>query len=393
MNLLTTQVDRYPAKMVVRLADTLIEKYTQDCTHLFDPFCGSGAILHTGKKKGLNVSGVDVNPYAVLLSGVKLEGFDRQKAKELCIKLISNAKTSTNNFPVSWQLINYWFTKATLNKYERLRYFAKQLCLFQTAEGRAVLLAFALSVRRCSLADQRSPKPFISKDAIKTRKGKHFCPFKDIAFLFDKLSSLYGEVSDIRSSVNVLDFSLNGYEQISENSFSHVITSPPYINAQDYFRNFQLELYLLEGVLPFKVDSFKSRFIGTERGNLVDGISKDELVLFDEILPCLREIKKIKPKSAAIIQRYFHDMSRSFDTIKKTLRHNGTFVLVCGDNLISGFSIPTWHSLNQILQIKGFSLFDKFGDVINRRALPPMRQGHKGLIKEEIVSAFKLIAK
>lgn len=390
MNQLPTYLDRYPAKMVVRLADTLIEKYASPSSYLFDPFCGSGAILATGKKKQLRVSGADINPYAVLLSNVKLSGFDKAKAKKVCSEWIKKAKVTSNTFPVNWESSNYWFSTSTLNKYERLRYVAQDMHLNETLEGRSALLAYALSVRRCSRADQRSPKPFISKTAIKKRKGKHFSPFKEITFLFNKLSDLYGIPMEIESNVQLLDFVSNG-NQINENNFTHIITSPPYINAQDYFRNFKLELYLLEDLLPFKISDLINNFIGTERGQLFNAVLENDRNTFRQYIPSLIEMDKTHPKSAAIIYKYLSDMSQCFDAIKRCLKNDGTFVIVCGDNLVSGYSIPTWQVLNCLLETRGFVLFDRFGDQIDRRALAPKRNGHKGLIKEETVSVFKLL--
>jgi hypothetical protein len=82
-------------------------------------------------------------------------------------------------------------------------------------------------------------------------------------------------------------------------------------------------------------------------------------------------------------------MSNAFDLLKEWLKRDGVLVLVCGDNLVAGHAISTWRVLNQLLTIRGFKLFDSFGDQIDRRAVPPKRNGHKGLIKEEIVSAFR----
>lgn len=64
-----------------------------------------------------------------------------------------------------------------------------------TPDGRAVLLSFALSVRLCSKADQRSPKPFISKQAIEQREGRHFDPYRIIPALISELSECYGHRS------------------------------------------------------------------------------------------------------------------------------------------------------------------------------------------------------
>ena len=72
------------------------------------------------------------------------------------------------------------------------------------------------------------------------------------------------------------------------------------------------------------------------------------------------------------------------------MRPGGVFVIVCGDNLIGGKRIVTWKVLNEMLADLGFSLFDSFDDTIRNRALAPSRCGHKWLIKQEVVSAFRL---
>jgi len=162
----------------------------------------------------------------------------------------------------------------------------------------------------------------------------------------------------------------------------------PYINAQDYFRNFKLELYLLEELLPFRADAIKCHFIGTEKGPLVAKMTKSDLSYNRSVLPALCRLETTHPRHAAIVHRYLFDMGRSFDNIRSSMREGGKLVIVCGDNLVGGLSIPTWKLLNQLLEARGFALFDRFGDKIECRNLPPKRKGHKGLIKREIISAF-----
>jgi hypothetical protein len=86
-------------------------------------------------------------------------------------------------------------------------------------------------------------------------------------------------------------------------------------------------------------------------------------------------------------------MGLAFDNIKRCIEPNGTIVLVCGDNLIGGVRIRTWHLLKEMLEERGFCLFDWFSDPIENRMLAPKRCGHKGLIKEEVVCAFKKLPK
>ncbi len=376
--------------MVSRLADKLVSRYATNAKSILDPFCGSGAVLVAGSRNGIPTTGLDVNPMAALLSQVKLTGFSSENAAILANELVRTSRKMKRTLPVQWEAKNYWFTPATLEKYERLRAASLNLGLNQTKDGMAVLLSFALSVRLCSKADQRSPKPFISKQAIAGRKGRHFDPYRIIPALLNELGEAYAPnsggndcrflLADVASDVSIPQL---------VGKHSHVITSPPYINAQDYFRNFKLELNLLEGVLPFQVSNLKECFIGTERGDLLAEISAEQIQCQRERVPQIKTLARKSPRAEAIVHRYLHDMGNAFDTIQKCLQPKGTLVLVCGDNLIGGQRIRTWRILANMLIERGFKLFDSFTDPIEDRMLAPKRCGHKGLIKEEVVLAFR----
>ncbi|MCW3060426.1 MAG: hypothetical protein JWQ02_2247 [Capsulimonas sp.] len=389
MSRLPTYLDRYPAKMVTRLSHELITKYAAQASRIFDPFCGSGSILAAARDSNIPCAGADINPYAILLSQVKLEGFNYNKAKQLCEQLVRLSLSCKLKLPIKWDNKRYWFTYTTLKKYEQIRYVFREHDLITTAEGRAILLAYALSVRRCSRADQRSPKPFISKQARATRAGKHFDPLTEIPQLLEQLSNLYGSPQDVKFDLYNGDIKSNDFLHSTIGSFSHIVTSPPYINAQDYFRNFKLELYLLEELLPFKVSKIHQNFIGTERGNLIAQVS--EGALYDNLcrFPELKTVSERAPRLSEVVHRYFSDMDKCFEMFQSCIKPDGVLVIVCGDNLVAGEPIPTWAILNKMLEVRGFNLFDSYGDEIERRLLPPSRLGHKGLIKQEMVSAFR----
>ena len=75
---LATRLDRYPGKMVSRLADRLIRRYAAGADSVLDPFCGSGAIVVAADRAGLRVSGADLNPISELFYRVKVPGRSRR---------------------------------------------------------------------------------------------------------------------------------------------------------------------------------------------------------------------------------------------------------------------------------------------------------------------------
>jgi len=205
-----------------------------------------------------------------------------------------------------------------------------------------------------------------------------------------QLVRIYGEpVSDASFVFERGDISNDTSLPKRIGKYSHVITSPPYLNAQDYFRNFKLELYVLENLMPFNLSELRYRLIGTERGDLLRGIPDAKSVAFQHKIPHLSVIQSKSKRLADVVIRYCYDMERAFDVIRECLKPGGSLVLVCGDNLIAGTRFPTWRVLQQMLETRGFVLVDSFTDEIKDRMLAPKRSGHKGIIKEEVVLAFR----
>lgn len=132
---LPTRLDRYPAKMVSSLADNLIQRYALPARSVLDPFCGSGAILVAAGRYGIPISGIDVNPLAKLFCNVKLFGFDPNAAVSLTRSWIEEAKRARQVLPIRWEAKDYWFTPATITKFERLRYASAKFHLAE--KGRA----------------------------------------------------------------------------------------------------------------------------------------------------------------------------------------------------------------------------------------------------------------
>lgn len=172
------------------------------------------------------------------------------------------------------------------------------------------------------------------------------------------------------------------------NTFSHIVTSPPYINAQDYFRNFKLELNLLEDLIPFTLATVRYKFIGTER-TFARRLTTVGFRLSSPTAYAVASDGNHSPKASRNHSSLPCRYALRFLVMKTCLKTRGKLILVCGDNLVGGYRIPTWKVLNKMLEDLGFKLFDRFGDKIDCRNVPPKRQGHVGLIKQEVISAFK----
>ena len=91
---LPTRVDRYPGKMNHRLAHNVARRFVGEGVTVLDPFCGSGALLAAYAAPNRRLVGIDVNPVAVLLSRVKVHGFNARALRTFVKELVSVARES-----------------------------------------------------------------------------------------------------------------------------------------------------------------------------------------------------------------------------------------------------------------------------------------------------------
>lgn len=388
MTSLEARARRYPAKMVPKLAHQILDQYFEEATTVYDPFCGSAEVLLSAASRGLKVMGSDINPYAVLLAQVRVEGFEYDSAAILLDHVINAASQKPESFEIAWKTKCTWFTPAVLGKLERMRYWAKYFDLPQSPEGRAALLAITQSIRLCSRADDRSPKPFISKLAKERKGGLHIDPFAISRNLLVAIQSC-------TLPRNTTSFEIRHADAVNDNiawdidgPIDAVITSPPYANAQDYYRNSKLELYWLEELLPFTCRQLSDRFIGTERGQLLASVSSCHLEKFRSRFEVLGDIQCKSQKGEQILLRYLVDMNKVFSKVRRLMADDGRLAVVCGDNVIAGVHVKTSIILNEIIEGAGFRKIHSFRDPILNRSLAPRRAGHLALIKEEVVSVF-----
>ena len=89
----THGIHNYPAMMVSPISRNIIKivRNIQSVKSIFDPFAGSGTVLVEGMLSGMDlVAGNDINPFALLLCKVKTTRLDYPKLKRSCELLLEN---------------------------------------------------------------------------------------------------------------------------------------------------------------------------------------------------------------------------------------------------------------------------------------------------------------
>jgi DNA modification methylase len=395
---LTHCIHPYTAKLIPHIPRYFIEKYTQKNDIVLDPFCGSGTTLLEARLSSRNAIGIDINPLAVLIAEVKTIPLNIDKLSLAVHSVKEKVKNENCKMYVEFPNISYWFCKEAQEQLCRIRYILENLNgEFDENLYKFLLVCFSAIIRKSSYADPRIAKTFRSK-RVKEKIKAGWIPTPIQYFEetldrnFERMKSLWENVNLGNNYVKVFQGDARETQKIlTQYGFKKVdfiITSPPYINAQDYFRSYKFELWWLGLATPQEVRKLDKQAIGTENiaWNNCNFMPKADIPVLNAII---KKIWYINKKKSYIVYSYFENMKKIFEELYNVLKTNGYFCLITGCNTICGVQIPTYEILIQIAEKNGFKLIEVGRDEIKNRALPPNRSHNSGIIKEEWITIFQ----
>jgi len=396
----THTIHPYTAKMIPQISQYLIKTFSQENDWVLDPFCGSGTTLLEANLLRRNAIGIDINPLSVLISKVKTTPFNVERAKSQIENVFVEIDKITEKCSIDFPNINYWFSEQAKDGLNRIKlaienqrdYLDKEVYNF-------LLVCFSSIIRKSSNADPYMAKTYRSKGVLKKiASGWTATPiqyFKEIVFKnLEKISSTFNNQPIKCSSqafhgdAKELSFIL---DENKTKNIGLVVTSPPYINAQDYFRSYKLELWWLGLATPAQVHELNKRTIGTEylsKHNYEETPQTECPLLNETLFKIWLKNKKGRQKSY-LVANYFEGMNNIFEQIKNVLPHDKYLCLITGNNTICETEVPTYQILASLAEKNDFQIVKLFKDKIKFRVLFKKRNHNGGVINEEWITVFK----
>jgi site-specific DNA-methyltransferase (cytosine-N4-specific) len=332
---------QYPARMHPEIATRLIEKYSTDSkTVVLDPFMGSGGVLVESMLHGNNSIGIDLNPFAVLLSKVKTTPLDPKKLEKTLedIQNTANADYKNNitfqNTPEKLDL-SFWYPKDPIQKLPILKNSINQIKNKSIREF--FLICFSFTTRRTSFQKNSVYKIYRMKPELRAEfEPDTFKKFSDICKKniqnmndFNKESkkqkskafTILGDSRDIGKQ-----FSKIPHDVLDDGKAHLVVTSPPYgdhgttVAYGQFSKHPGLWLDLKEKEELLSVDS---NGLG---GRKIKDSSELESPILDKLL------KKIKKKDAEAVKKtnlsdragdvyaFFYDLDSCLEQLSLNLK-------------------------------------------------------------------------
>ncbi|HJU11141.1 MAG TPA: DNA methyltransferase [Candidatus Binataceae bacterium] len=332
---------------------------------VLDPFCGTGTTLVECKKLGIDSVGVEPNPVAHFVSGVKVNW--AVEPEGLLVHAHEIARRALARFEqegISDEALPLF--QQTTARNERLKFRtlpneAADLLLKNSISPlplhKILLLLETISDSRDERFTQHE-RLAIVKTAVAEASNLHFgpevgvgTPKPDAAVVAPWLDAVRRMARDLtelrhRRSTRALVFrddARNLSRSLEPRSIDAVITSPPYPNEKDYTRTTRLEGVLL-GFIRNRAElrSLKQDLIRSNTRNVFKSDGDDGLVADHDEIQCvaraietrrveLRKTSGFERLYARVTKLYFGGIARHLADLRSVLRPGAQLAYVVGD--------------------------------------------------------------
>lgn len=254
------QLSPYIGKLKSSIAQDLILNYSPPGGLVVDPFAGSGTVLLEAVRLGRRAFGVDISPYAALLSRAKLSApITLEDALKKAEKILEAARLRSSpdrrKIP-SW--VKEFFHPRTLH--ETINF--AQECKEQNDDFLFACMLGILHHQRPGFLSYPSSHltPYLRDKKFPKNEFPNLYEYRALEpRLIDKVKRAYkrknfviapGQYSFIEGNADAITFP----QQVD-----CFITSPPYMNALDYGRDNRLRLWFIDKAKAGLIDNAQSQ--------------------------------------------------------------------------------------------------------------------------------------
>lgn len=395
---LTHGFHKYPAKFFPELPRWLIRKYAKKGPVL-DPMAGSGTVNVECLLQGIPSIAIDVDPFAQLLTRVKTTPLDAKVLQctwEWIQSRLNDRRPESDliipNFPGRDDI---WFRQEITRELGTIKGAIERFPSAFNLEPRQsqnykdfYYICMSSIIRAVSNADDHCTRTVVRKRLNKRiEKGDAFRRFIGVSKTNIQNMIQFSKVCPSNVQVEILEKSDARNTELPNCSLELAVTSPPYINAVDYTRTHQLEMYWLGVIDPDDgpLAEMKRQHIGTE-----SVLKKDYKDLKTFGLPSLDAVLEsiycVDPRRSFIVYKYFVDMKENFREIFRLLVPDGRYAVVVGNNVIRGHRIKTHEFFMEMANDIGFEIDNYFVSEIIRHFIKVPR---KERINDDWVIIFR----
>ncbi len=345
----------------------LLSEFEYCGCRVHDPFAGTGTTLTVAATKGMLGSYSEINPFMRLIIECKTNGLRRVASqRDVLIEYLERveiyARTHLPTVDEAQRELGTVFANRAYFIGSRLVEIIAIKKAISECESKEVVFRNFAYLALCSIAIACSEMKRGSDLRYRTLSEKLPENFSVLDAFYQKVQQICCDVDKCYSDLPVVaclgESAIAPYH--SESKVDFILTSPPYLNGTNYFRNTKLELWL-SGSLKCEKDLKLFRTSALAAG--INNISKHGRLptLISEVEAIASKLDEVAydERIPELVRRYFSDSLLWLRNAYNLLRPGGIAAIDIGDSRYAGIHIPTDEILSSIAQKCGFSLLEE----------------------------------
>ena len=361
---LTHAIFYYPAKFIPHVVRYALKSYTNEGDWVIDPFAGSGTVGVEAYLGERNAFLLDLNPLLEYMIPLKVPTEKEQLREVNLSHMLDGLEESRCHFTPAWSNIAYWYPPEMLKTLSEYWGFIKN----SERDTYTAIIESALlkASKHFSYAEHRTPKLFRSKSKRKyveellqtdwEQKLKKMIRSHSLETLrnmndFATFTSHHNNCVEFKGGVDSSYFSF-------QREFDALITSPPYLQAQEYMRTVKMELFWL-GYNDEEIRQLSRLEIPYRKA--------DRLIQTPTLKKIRSELTRVD--LTKLLDSYFCHTINALENTMNQLKANGTACIFIGNPLIDGIKVEIWRILMEYFTDNGYLFESLYEDRIKNRQL------------------------
>jgi hypothetical protein len=345
-----------------------VRRFCPEGGWVLDPFAGSGTVGLEAVLADRNAILIDINPLLSIYVDTKINYRHADIDDASILYALKQMFSWEKSYEPDWKNLNYWYPSEVLELLKRYWGWIHSqdphdpcVCVIRPALMRAN--------RRFSWTEHKAPKLFRSEHKKQEMQGllgredwREYVKSFIIESVLETSSRLRSLAWSLAGS-SCRAIALAGVDSTAVDlhdcpQTDAIITSPPYLQAQEYLRTFKLDLFWT-GVTEARVRELMRLEIPYRKAT--EPFATPTYLRVYEQLP--------RADLQTMLHSYFYYTTRALENAAVTLKRGGFLCVFVGNPTVDGIEVETWRIIAEYFEPKGFELHKVFRDDIKTRQL------------------------
>lgn len=347
--------------------ENIIDRYAPNAKRVLDPFAGTGTTAFAVSKMGKEAFFCEVNPVLQFITLTKIQirmakPTVRQKLAAMLYEISSKLNTLNTYEPDFVLDTTYkkafgdslFFDQDVYLHFLHLRKWIDEIRLSNPLLSDLFTVAVLSSLVPASKMKRAGDLRYKTNEEL-IKEKIDLLPFLE-SNLTNIASDVNGDVNGLKIEPILISESAKSLSHLPDLSLDAVITSPPYVNGTNYFRNTKIELWFMRCLQDSSdLTSFRAQALTAGINDVTSAnATKSENSSVRKVISEL-EKNAYDARIPKMVDSYFSEITSIFNAIKPHLNKKATIAIDIGDSEYGGVHVPVDELLSKCLSDIGFA--------------------------------------